>query len=94
MRAIAKQIGFFEVNKHAARRVTPPFCVDACEMTAPGYHRVFWRLLSYRSPTVPALCWNGMVWHPEGIIRDETRHLDIHLIADEAGNLREATEKT
>jgi hypothetical protein len=84
VRAIACQTGFFESLRHAERRVHPPFRVDATESIAPGRHAILWRLLSYRKPWRR---WNPDPWRFEMLLRDEVRHTDIELRADEKGNL-------
>lgn len=64
--------------------VHPPFPVDATESIAPGRHAILWRLLSYRKPWRR---WNPDPWRFEMLLRDEVRHTDIELRADETGNL-------
>lgn len=77
-----KQLALWYEHKCAQRRTLAPFEIDASEATAPGYRRIFWRLLSRRIAR-----WNPL--HYEMILRDEVQHTDISLVRDAHDNLVE-----
>lgn len=62
-----KQRRLWNEFKCAQVRICAPFRVDATEATAPGYRRIFWRLLSRRFDR-----WSQ--WHFEDVLRDEVEH--------------------
>lgn len=76
------QLALWNEHKCAQRRILAPFEVDATEATAPGYRRIFWRLLSRR-----IVRWNPL--HFEMVLRDEVQHLDISLVRDHNDQLVE-----
>lgn len=80
-----KQLALWYEHKCAQRRILAPFEVDATEVTAPGYRRIFWRLLSRRIHR-----WNPLQF--EMVLLDETQHPDIHLVRDSHDRLVEYEE--
>jgi hypothetical protein len=74
-----KQLSFWHESQIARRKVVAPFEIDCSVATAPGYERVFWRLLSFRNPYRR---WNPEPWHFEGVLLDRKTAKDILLVRD------------